>query len=118
VTAGQWAGVAALGALGAVGRWQVTAAVQRRVRTSVPAGTLVVNLLGALLLGLLVGMRVAEPVLLLLGGGLLGSFTTFSTWMVGVLDQSVRPAAGYLAGSLIAGFAVAAAGWAVGGAVG
>ncbi len=41
-----------------------------------------INLLGAFLLGLLVGAHPSDVAVIALGTGLLGSFTTFSTWMV------------------------------------
>ena len=45
-------------------------------------GTLAVNLSGAFLLGLLAGASVEGEARLLFGAGLLGAYTTFSTWMV------------------------------------
>lgn len=74
-------GVALLGGFGAVFRFLLDAAVSRNSRTSFPVGTLTVNLLGALVLGLLVGSGVSGDALKLLALGLLGGFTTFSTWM-------------------------------------
>ena len=46
-----------------------------------PVGTLSVNLLGSFLLGILIGLDTSSELIRLLGIGLLGSFTTFSTWM-------------------------------------
>lgn len=71
-----WAGVAVLGGLGAVARVGFTELAGGPVR-----GTLAINLAGTLALGLLVGAGVGGDALLLLGGGLLGAFTTFSTWI-------------------------------------
>ena len=75
------------GALGALGRYAVSGVIARLTRqTPFPWGTMVVNILGALLLGLLMGAgttgRLALPgtVRTLLAVGLLGAFTTFSTF--------------------------------------
>jgi CrcB protein len=75
-------GVAILGGLGAVGRFVIHGQVSASAAGSFPAGTLAVNLLGAFLLGLLVGLGTGHDLRTLLGTGLLGAFTTFSTWML------------------------------------
>lgn len=79
-----WAGVAVLGGCGAVARVTLTSAVATRTsgRTRLPLGTLVVNASGSALLGFLSGLALSGDALLLAGGGLLGGYTTFSTWMV------------------------------------
>jgi CrcB protein len=77
-----WIGVAVLGGAGAVARFVVTELVTLRLGDRFPFGTLVVNLTGAFLLGLLVGVAAGEDVLLLAGVGVLGGYTTFSTWML------------------------------------
>lgn len=77
-----WAGVALLGGCGALARFGLTLLVADRLHPHLPLGTLAVNVSGALLLGLLAGAAVEGDVRLLLGAGLLGSYTTFSTWMV------------------------------------
>jgi CrcB protein len=75
-------GVAVLGGRGAVPRYRLSAAVASRVAGDVPFGTLVVNLIGTLALGVLVGAGGSDRAELLLGIGFLGGYTTFSTWMV------------------------------------
>ncbi len=77
-----WAGVGALGGCGAVSRFLVQSAVARRVPGPFPTGTLVVNVSGSLLLGLLAGLALHGDALLLAGTAVLGSYTTFSTWML------------------------------------
>lgn len=77
-----WVGVAFLGGCGALARFGLTLLVADRLHPHLPAGTLAVNLSGAFLLGLLVGGSVEGDARLLFGAGLLGSYTTFSTWMV------------------------------------
>ena len=75
--------VALAGGLGAAARFIVDNLIAARSRGTVPVGTLVINVSGSLLLGLLAGWasRVGAPpdVRLVLGTGLLGGFTTFST---------------------------------------
>jgi fluoride exporter len=73
-------GAAFLGGFGAVLRF-VLDGVASGHRTPFPVGTLVVNLLGALVLGISLGAGVSGDALKLLAIGLLGSFTTFSTWV-------------------------------------
>lgn len=68
------------GAVGAVARFVVDGAIAGRVTTDFPLGTLVVNIGGALLLGILVGAAVDDDAYRVLGTGLLGGYTTFSTW--------------------------------------
>lgn len=76
-----------LGGAGSVLRFLLDHAVtghtarRRPERPAFPLGTLAVNLSGALLLGMLVGVAPGGDVLRLLGTGLLGAYTTFSTWM-------------------------------------
>lgn len=74
------AGVGVLGGLGAAARFLVDGAVASRVATGFPAGTLVVNLSGALAVGVLLGATVSEDAFRLIATGLVGSYTTFSTW--------------------------------------
>jgi fluoride exporter len=77
-----WVGVAFLGGCGALARFGLTLSVADRLHPHFPAGTLAVNVSGAFLLGLLAGASVEGDARLLLGAGLLGSYTTFSTWMI------------------------------------
>lgn len=79
-----------LGGVAGVARYLVDGAVQSRWRSAFPAGTLVVNLGGCLGLGLLVGLQPSAHTTLLLGTATIGSYTTFSTWML----ESHRPAEG------------------------
>jgi CrcB protein len=77
-----WVGVALLSGIAAIGRFLVIALVSSRGRGSFPLGTFAVNMTGALLLGLLTGLAVEGDALVLLGAATLGSYTTFSTWML------------------------------------
>jgi len=80
MSAGVLAGIAVLGGLGALGRFLLDGAVSARAGGRFPWGTLAVNLGGALALGVLAGAAVGGDGLRLAGTGLLGAFTTFSTW--------------------------------------
>jgi CrcB protein len=110
-----WIGVAAISGVGAVLRVELTAAVAHRRPTALPQGTLAVNVLGSFLLGVLHGAGLAGDWLLLAGTALLGSFTTFSTWMVeaeGLREQQRHSAAfANVALSLALGLGAAALGW-------
>lgn len=77
-----WAGVAILGGCGALARFGLTLLVADRLHPHLPVGTLAVNVSGAFLLGLLAGASVDGDARLLFGAGLLGAYTTFSTWML------------------------------------
>lgn len=76
-----WLGVGALGGLGAVARFAVDTVVATRTAGRLPSGTLVVNLSGAAVLGVLTGLAVSGDAFLLLATAVVGSYTTFSTWM-------------------------------------
>jgi len=81
--------VGILGGAGALARLRVDAAVTARAgrrtdparRQRFPLGILAVNLGGALLLGIVVGLAVHGDRYTLIATGLLGSYTTFSTWV-------------------------------------
>jgi CrcB protein len=73
-------GVGLLGGVGAVGRFLLDGTVSGRVGRDFPYGTLAVNILGAFVLGLLVAAALDTDALRLVGTGLVGGFTTFSTW--------------------------------------
>lgn len=74
------------GAIGSVCRYLLTKAIQHQWVGVFPWGTLVVNLIGCALIGLLYGLFEKHDILssdlrLLLTVGLCGGFTTFSTFM-------------------------------------
>jgi CrcB protein len=81
-----WAAVGLGGAVGSILRYGVGVAVARTVGTPVPLATALVNLAGCLAIGLLAGLVAADAVRLgegtraLLFAGLLGGFTTFSSF--------------------------------------
>jgi len=118
VSAALWLGVALLGGLGAVARYVVSTTVARGGEGWFPWGTLAVNLSGTALLGLLAGVALHGDALTLAGGGLLGSYTTFSTWMLDgdrlAEHHSGRALAANLVGGLLLGLAAIALGRVIG----
>jgi CrcB protein len=77
-----WIAVAFLGGLGALARVLVSSLIAARLPRLFPTGTLAVNATGTFLLGLLTGLSAGGTLLVLAGGATLGSYTTFSTWML------------------------------------
>lgn len=74
--------LALAGGLGALTRFTVDTAVARRNRTGFPLGTIVINLTGSFLLGLVAGWLltgVLGTLGTIAGTGFLGGYTTFST---------------------------------------
>lgn len=73
------------GALGAITRYQLDGFIQNRVRGAMPVGTLIVNVIGSLVLGVFVGLRLRHglsgTIELAVGTGFCGGFTTFSSLM-------------------------------------
>ena len=114
-----WAGVVVASGAGAVLRFLLDGAVSRRVPGSMPYGTLLVNLTGAFALGLLAGLAVSRDVELVLGAGVIGAYTTFSTWMFEtqrlIEERQFVLAMTNLSFSVVAGLATAAAGLWLGG---
>jgi fluoride exporter len=118
--------LAVAGAFGAVARYLLDAMVTRRGSQEWPRGTALVNVLGSLLLGVLVGVSATRALPanleLAVGAGFLGAFTTFSTWMVQCVElierNAHRRAIAYAVGSLFAGVVAAAAGLALGALLG
>lgn len=81
-------GVAVAGGLGAGLRYLVDAGVTAVVRGRFPWGILVVNVTGSSALGVLTGLNAASDLTWVVGAGLLGGYTTFSTvavetWLLG-----------------------------------
>lgn len=113
VGVGGWLAVAAGGALGALARWQVGQwALVLAPQAKWPWQTLLVNLVGCLLIGVVVGLAVRSwgpgaGLRLFLVTGLLGGFTTFSAFGMETLlllrRGELALAAGYVAASAIGG---------------
>ena len=113
-----WAGVVVIGGCGAVLRFLVDGTVSARLGRTFPYGTLIINLSGAAVLGVLTGLSLSRDAALLAGTAAVGSYTTFSTWMFETQrlgeDRQLRPLLANLAVSLVAGVVAAAAGWWIG----
>lgn len=75
--------VSLAGGLGAGARFALDGFIRSRVTSSYPLGTLIINVSGSLLLGLVTGLAVSaampSEVHLVVGAGFLGGYTTFST---------------------------------------
>ena len=109
-----WIAVGLLGGIGALARFIVDGFIASRLRPDFPLGTFVVNISGAAILGLLVGLGLTGNGLLLAGTATIGSYTTFSTWMLEsqrlVEDGELAIAAGNVALSLGLGLGAVALG--------
>lgn len=112
------------GGLGAVCRYGVTTTVGMLLGGMFPWGTLVVNLVGSLLMGLVFGallplakslQLLPESLRLLLTVGFLGGFTTFSSFSMETLTllrgDSFFLAAVNVVGSIVLGLAAAYIGY-------
>jgi fluoride exporter len=108
--------IAVGGGTGSVLRYELTRAVHP-AGNGFPIATLGINLLGSLLLGALIVAvtevwrphRLARPAL---GTGLLGGFTTFSTFAVEIRSLAAPVALSYLIASVVGGIVLAAVGMA------
>jgi CrcB protein len=120
-----WIAVAIGGALGSVARHAVNHLVhQRWLTTRFPVGTVIVNLVGCFVIGLLAALLVSERIALrvywreFVFVGLSGGFTTFSTFGVDtfVLAQTESPlqAAVNVAAQVIGGVVAVAVGYQLG----
>lgn len=109
-------GAALAGGVGAVLRYLVDLGIARLAGRRFPWGILVVNLSGSFALGLVTAALPGAAVLL--GAGLLGGYTTFSTAMldaVALWRDGERPAAAFDAvGMLLLGLLAAGLGLALG----
>lgn len=119
MSAPTWIAVGLLGGTAAAARFLIDAAVTARTDHPFPHGILAINIGGALALGLVAGVALEGEALVIVAGGGIGSFTTFSTW---ILDSHRLAEAGHthlvwlnLGLSLLAGFAAVAFGHWLGG---
>ncbi len=77
-----WTGVVLIGGAGSVVRFLADGVVSAAAGKDFPLGTLAVNVSGAVILGLLTGLALGHDQALLAGTAAVGSYTTFSTWML------------------------------------
>ena len=113
-----WLGIAVLGGFAAIARFLIDGLISRASSAELPLGTFVINASGALALGRLSGLAVTGDALILVGTATLGSYTTFSTWMLESQrlrdDGRFTGAFGNVVISLAVGFAAVALGHAIG----
>ncbi|HVW91202.1 MAG TPA: fluoride efflux transporter CrcB [Devosia sp.] len=106
--------VAVGGAIGSVLRYGAGIFVGSFWRDSFPLGTMLINIVGSLVMGLFVGLmaRLLPPwqneARLFFAVGVLGGFTTFSSYSLDAISMIERgdmmPAAFYVVGSVVIGF--------------
>jgi fluoride exporter len=115
-----WVGLG--GAVGSIARYHVGVWLDRPGR-AMPWGTLAVNLAGSFLIALLLQLALRHDAItptmrLALATGVLGGFTTYSTFNQETLRMAQQgswgAAAAYVAITLLGGLAAGAAGWAIG----
>ena len=107
------------GGIGAALRHGVNLLSTRLFNTSFPAGTFAINLTGALIMGMVIEYALSKGTLslqmkLLITTGVLGGFTTFSTFSMEIVQLFQRGQAamaiGYASASLVLGVCAAALG--------
>jgi CrcB protein len=106
-----WVAVVVIGGAGSVARFFADGLVSSAAGRDFPFGTLVVNVSGAIILGLLTGLALSSEQALLAGTAAVGSYTTFSTWMLETQrlaeERQHRKAIANIAVSLVLGVAAA-----------
>jgi CrcB protein len=101
-----WLGVLVAGGTGSVLRFVVDGAVARRMARSFPFGTLTVNVTGAGLLGLISSLALSRHAALLAETAFIGSYTTFSTWMLETQRLSEERQVGYAVANVVVSMTV------------
>jgi CrcB protein len=117
-----WVAVGLAGAIGAVGRYLIDAAVQDRTGRVFPFGTLTVNVVGSVILGMVAGVAItdagAATTRAIVGTGFCGGLTTWSTasWETVRLAEegSTKAAVNFTLVNLAASVAAGAVGLAIG----
>jgi len=123
ISGGMLVALIAAGGVGAGIRYVIDVVVTRGRREAFPVGILVINVSGSALLGLITGLGtiVAPDWLAVLGVGLLGGYTTFSTVSVETVQLARRGRRDWalvnLVGTLAAAVVAAAIGLTLGGLI-
>jgi CrcB protein len=106
------------GFLGAIARFTLSKQLNNKFHHFLPIGTLTVNLLGAFLLGMILGAKIDPMYVLLLGTGFMGAFTTFSTLKLEMIQLQLNKYKKkfflYLAITYVGGIALAYLGFLIG----
>lgn len=69
------------GTLGSITRYTLQKYINGKTKSKFPYATFIINITGAILLGIVTGMNKGNNIYALLGDGFLGAYTTFSTFM-------------------------------------
>jgi fluoride exporter len=113
-----WGAVVLIGGTGSVVRFFADGAVSSAFGRDFPFGTMLINISGAIVLGLITGLAVGDTATLLAGTAAVGSYTTFSTWMLETQrlteERQYRKALVNIVVSLVLGVAAAALGRLIG----
>ena len=122
---GAWVAVAVGGAIGSVGRFWLTTVMTALTGPRFPWGTLLINVAGSFLIGLVAGLTLTPErvgmhadVRIFLMTGVCGGFTTFSAFSLQTLELlqngDAGPALGYAVGSVVLCVLATYAGWKLG----
>ena len=122
---GAWIAVAVGGALGSVARFWLAGAMAVLTGPRFPWGTLLINVLGSFVIGLVAGLTLTPArvgihpdVRIFLMTGICGGFTTFSAFSLQTLELmqngDVVPAFGYAVGSVVLCVIATFGGWLLG----
>lgn len=116
-----WLGFLIAAAIGATGRYLIDGFIQDHTAGAFPWGTLVVNLTGCFVLGLLAGLglyhQLGATTRTILGTGAMGAYTTFSTFTFETVrlaeEGATKEALRNVTASVLVGLAAASAGLAL-----
>jgi CrcB protein len=122
---GAWVAVAVGGAIGSVARFWLAGVMAGLTGPRFPWGTLLINVLGSFVIGLVAGMTLTPArvgmhpdVRIFLMTGFCGGFTTFSAFSLQTLELlqggEVVPALGYAIGSVLLCIVATYCGWRLG----
>ncbi len=101
------------GALGGIARYTLAKHISRKYQSVYPASTFIINVTGALLLGVVTALNLPDSLALLFVTGFLGAYTTFSTFVhdaYGMFRNGLIRSVVYIGATLLLGLAGFAAG--------